>query len=62
MYDYCYVGKIPLQASTNGDYKLTIHFQQKMNNLFHGFEFIRAYIDYMLIITKEYWTNHIQKL
>ena len=37
-------------------------FQQKMNDLFHGFEFIRAYIDYLLIITKEDCTNHVQKL
>ena len=27
-------------------------FQQKMNDLFHGFEFIRAYIDDLLILTK----------
>ena len=45
MYDYSSVGKILVQASTNGSCKLTIHFQQKMNDLFHGFEFIRAYID-----------------
>ena len=36
-------------------------FQQKMNDLFHGFEFIRAYIDDMLILTKGYCTDHIQK-
>ena len=27
-------------------------FQHKMNDLFHGFEFIRAYIDDLLILTK----------
>ena len=37
-------------------------FQQKMNDLFHRFEFIRAYIDNTLIITKGDWTYHIQKL
>ena len=37
-------------------------FQQKMNNLFHGFKFICAYIDDLLILTKIYWTDHIQKL
>ena len=37
-------------------------FQQKMNSLFHGFEFIHAYIDGLLIPTKEYWSNSIQKL
>ena len=33
-----------------------------MNDLLHIFEFIRAYIDYLFILTKGDWTNHIQKL
>ena len=33
-----------------------------MNDLFHGFGIIRAYIDDMLILTKGHWTDHIQKL
>ena len=33
-----------------------------MNDLFYGFEFIRAYIDYLLILTKVYWKYHVQKL
>ena len=37
-------------------------FQQKMNDLFCGFEFIREYIDDLLILTKGDWTNHVQKL
>ena len=37
-------------------------FQHKMNDLFHGFELIRVYIDYLLILTKVYCKNHIQKL
>ena len=37
-------------------------FEQKMNDLFHGFEFIRAYIDDILILTKGGWTDHLQKL
>ena len=37
-------------------------FQQKMNDLFRGFEVICAYIDKMLILTKEDWTGHVQKL
>ena len=31
--------------------------QQIMNDLFHGFEFIRAYIDDLLVFTK--YTGHI---
>ena len=37
-------------------------YQQKMNDLFHGFEFIRAYMDHLLILTKGGWTDHVQKL
>ena len=35
-------------------------YQQKMNELFHGFESIRAYIDYMLILTKGDRTYRVQ--
>ena len=37
-------------------------FQQKMNDLFHGLECIRAYIDALLVSTKGCWTYHVQKL
>ena len=37
-------------------------FQQKMNDLFHGFEFIYAYIYELLVFTKGDWTGHVQKL
>ena len=37
-------------------------FQEKMNNCFCGFEFIRSYIDKLLIITKGDWSNHLNKL
>ena len=37
-------------------------FQQKMNDLFHGFEFICAYIYDLLILTKRYCTDHIHNL
>ena len=33
-----------------------------MNDLFHGFEFICAYIDDLLILTEGYWTDHVKKL
>ena len=36
--------------------------QQKMNGLFHVFEFIRAYIYELLFLTKEYWIDYVQKL
>ena len=34
------------------------NFQEKMNKMFHGFEFIWAYIDDILIITKGDWSDH----
>ena len=37
-------------------------FQQKMNDLFHGFEFIHAYIDKLLVLPKGYWTDYVHKL
>ena len=33
-----------------------------MNDLFYGFEFICAYIDDILILSKGNWTDQIQKL
>ena len=36
--------------------------EQKMSDLFHGFEFIRAYIYELLILTKGDQTYHVQKL
>ena len=38
------------------------NFQQKMNDLFHVFEFIRAYIENILILTRGDWKYHVQKL
>ena len=38
------------------------NFQQKMNDLFHGFEFISAYIDELLILKKLNWKYHVHKL
>ena len=38
------------------------NFQDKMNKMFHGFEFIRAYVNDLLIITKVDWSNQLEKL
>ena len=37
-------------------------FQQKINDLFHGFEFILTFIYDLLILTKISLTDHLQKL
>ena len=36
--------------------------QEKMNKMFKGFEFIREYINELLIITKGDWSNNLEKL
>ena len=33
-----------------------------MNYLFHGCEFIRVYIDDLLVLTKGHWAAHAQKI
>ena len=37
-------------------------FQEKMNDMFRGFELILAYIDYLLIINRGDWSDHLEKL
>ena len=37
-------------------------FQEKMNKMFRGSEFIRAYINDLLIITRGDWFDHLNKL
>ena len=37
-------------------------FQEKMTSLMAGLEFVRAYIDDLLCITKSDWDNHLTKL
>ena len=37
-------------------------FQQKMDDLFHGFKVIHAYIYYLLILSMGDWKDHVQKL
>jgi len=37
-------------------------FQEKMNELFAGFEYIRAYINDLLVLSKDSYTDHLNKL
>ena len=37
-------------------------FQEKMNELFDGMEFVRAYIDDLLCLTKDSFEDHLEKL
>ena len=47
---------LPMEVASSLDI-----FQKKMNDLLHRFEFIRAYTDDILILTKGYWKDHVQK-
>ena len=62
MYDYSSVSKYWYKSLLMGVANSPENFQQKMNDLFHGFEFICEYIDDTLIWTKGDWTDHVQKL
>ena len=37
-------------------------FQGEMNKQFQGFECILGYLDDLLVMTKDYWTNNLTKL
>ena len=37
-------------------------FQEKMSSLMDGLEFVRTYIDDLLVISKGSWEDHLQKL
>ena len=53
---YCY-NRLPMGAANSPE-----KFQQKMNDLCRKFEFICTYIYELLILTKVYWKDHVQKI
>ena len=55
-------GKYRYKRLQMGVANLPENFQHKMNDLFHGFYFIRAYIYDILILTKGDWIDHVHKL
>ena len=64
MHDYYSVGEggyrykiLPMGVDNSPDIS-----QQKMNDLFHEFKFIHEYIDYLFILTKVDWTDHVYNL
>ena len=59
MYNYSSVGKYRYKRLQMGVSNSPDIFQHKMTDLFRGFEFIGAYMDDMLILTKGYWTDHV---
>ena len=55
-------GKYRYKLLTMGVSNSPENFQDKTNEMFCGFEFIRSYIDDMLMITKGDCSNHLEKL
>ena len=53
-YEYC---RLPMGVCNSPDI-----FQEKISELFQGFDEVRAYIDDVLVITKENYENHLVAL
>ena len=53
-YEYC---RLPMGICNAPDI-----FQEKIAELFQGFEYVRAYIDDVLLISKDDWKDHLEKL
>ena len=49
--------RLPMRITNSPDIP-----QHKINDLFNGFEFIRAYIDNLFIITRGDWSDHLQQI
>ena len=62
MYDHHNVRKYRYKHLTIVVANSPENFQQRMNDLFHGFEFIHAYINEIFILTKRDWEDHVQNL
>jgi len=55
-------GKYEMQVLPMGLSNSPDIFQEKMNKLLHDLEFVRAYIDDLLIVTNETFQDHLDKL
>ena len=62
MYDHPRLGKYLYIHITIGISNSPDAFQQKINDLFCVFQFIHACIDYLMVLTKRYWIDHVQML
>ena len=61
MYDSSPLGKIRVKFPTNGTNSPDV-FQEKISKLMSGLEFVRAYINDLLIIMQSSWEDHVSKL
>ena len=58
MYAYPTMGKVEVETPTNVVYNYMDILQAKMNKLLRVFELFQAYINDLLIITKDDWYDH----
>ena len=56
------MGKTFLQEITNGYCRFSRHFPRKMSELMESLEFVRAYLDNLLYISKLSREDHLEKL
>jgi uncharacterized protein (DUF3820 family) len=63
---YCTIvmpfGKYKYQHIPMGLCNLPNTFQEKMSKLMEGLDFVQTYIDALLVITKESFDDHLEKL
>ena len=52
----CEYHKLPMRLCNSPDI-----FKEEMNKLFNGLEYVRAYIDHLLIITNDNFDDHVNK-
>ena len=62
MYNCTSLGKYEYQRLPMGLCNSPDIFQEKMSSLMAGLEFVRAYIDDLLVISKGNWEDHLDKL
>ena len=62
MNNYSTIRKITVKKPTNRINNDPEIFQDKIDENFHGFGFLFAYVDDLLIITKGDWSGHLEKI
>ena len=62
MYDHYPMGKYRYKRLSMEVANSPEKFQQRMIDLFHGFYFIYAYMDKLLVLTKVEWIDHVHHL
>ena len=62
MYNSTSLGEIRISKTLNRSMQQPRYFPKKINEFFNGLDYIRAYIDDLLIISNKSLEDHIKKL